>query len=78
VNTSHTRRKRRLDEEYEQILCKIEMKREDLYSVEEEAKQLNTEKVKANDEMRKLEKSLVELLVEQQKTLFSISTGNDL
>lgn len=78
VNTSHTRRKRRLDEEYEQILCKIEMKREDLYSVEEEAKQLNTEKVKANDEMRKLEKSLVELLVEQQKTLFSISTGNDM
>jgi hypothetical protein len=78
VNTSHTRKKRRLDEEYEQILCKIEMKRENLHAVEEEAKQLHTEKGKANDEMRKLEKSLVALLVEQQKTLLSISTENEL
>lgn len=77
VNTSHTRKKRRLDEEYEQILCKIDMKREDLYSVEEEAKKLHTEKAEAHDEMRKLEKSLVGLLVEQQKTLLSISTEND-
>jgi hypothetical protein len=32
------------------------------------------ERTAANDKMRTLEKSLVELLVEQQKTLLSIST----
>ena len=74
VNISHTRKKRRLDEEYEQILCKIELKRDGLNAVDNETKKLHTEKSEANDEMRKLEKSLVKLLVEQQKILLSISS----
>jgi len=76
VNISHTRKKRRLDEEYEQILCKIELKRDGLNAVDDETRRLHAEKAKANDDMRKLEKSLVELLVEQQKTLLSISSRN--
>jgi len=62
---------------YEQILSKIELKRDDLNIVEEGATRLYTEKAAANEEMRKLEKSLVELLVDQQKTLLSISTRGD-
>ena len=66
----------RLDEEYEQILCKIELKRDGLNAVDDETRMLHAEKAKANDDMRKLEKSLVELLVDQQKTLLSISSRN--
>lgn len=76
VDISHTRKKRRLDEEYEQILCKIELKRDGLNAVDDETRMLHAEKAKANDDMRKLEKSLVELLVDQQKTLLSISSRN--
>lgn len=59
---------------YEQILNKIELKRNDLHDIEEEEHRLQIERTGANEEMRKLEKSLVEILVEQQKTLLSIST----
>ena len=59
---------------YEQILNKIELRRDELNEIDEEGKRLEKQKTMANDEMRKLEKSFVSLLVEQQKTLLSIST----
>ena len=60
----------RLDEESEHILCKIQLKRNGLNAVDDETKKLYTETSEANDEMRKLEKSLVKLLVEQQKMFY--------
>ena len=56
------------------MLCKIELKRDGLNAVDDEIKKLYTEKSEANDEMRKLEKSLLKPLVEQQKILLSISS----
>jgi predicted nucleic acid-binding Zn-ribbon protein len=61
---------------YEQILSKIESKRDEINMVDEEMKDLTIEKNEANDQMRVLERSLVELLVEQQKKLLSISSDN--
>lgn len=77
LNISHTRRKRRLDEEYEQILFKTERKQDDMNAMEDEIKNLLVEKSKANDEMRSLEKGLVSLLIEQQKSLLSIASRGD-
>ena len=48
------------------------MKREDLNVVDEEAKGLHLEKDTAHEDMRNLEKSLVEILVKQQKNLLAI------
>lgn len=73
VNINHARKKRRLDEEYEQILCKIELHREEQNKIDEEFMRLKSEKDSSTDEMRILETSLVELLVEQQKKLLSLS-----
>ncbi len=60
------------------MLSKIESKRDDLNLVDQELKELNIKKSDVNDEMRGLERSLVELLVEQQKKLLSISSDDSL
>ena len=62
---------------YEQIITKIESKRDDLSSFDDELKTLDMDKVEINDKMRGLERSLVELLVEQQKKLLSISSNDN-
>lgn len=77
INLNHTRKKRRLDEEYEQILSKIELQRDEVNNVEEEVSRLSKNKNSATEDMRKLEKSLVELLIEQQKKLLNISLRDD-
>lgn len=46
--------------------------------VDDEMKDLTIEKNDVNDQMRVLERSLVELLVEQQKKLLTISSDNGL
>ena len=55
----------------------IEEKREDLNKYETKLMALNREKRAADDEMRDLEKSLVEILVDQQKTLLAISSRDE-
>lgn len=72
VNVSHARKKRRLDEEFEQLLDNIENKREELAGVDSKLKELMESKEDAEDRMKGLERMLVEVLVEQQKKLLSI------
>ncbi|GMH51794.1 hypothetical protein TL16_g01087 [Triparma laevis f. inornata] len=72
VNVSHARKKRRLDEEFEQLLDNIENKREELSSVDAKLKEIMDGKEEAEDRMKGLERMLVEVLVEQQKKLLSI------
>lgn len=72
VNVSHARKKRRLDEEFEQLLDSIENKREELAAVDAKIKELMDNKEDAEDRMKGLERMLVEVLVEQQKKLLSI------
>ena len=62
---------------YEQIITKIESKRDGLSSFDEDLRVLNVEKTELNDKMRGLERSLVELLVDQQKKLLSISSNDN-
>ena len=72
VNVSHARKKRRLDEEFEQLLDNIENKREELSQVDTKLKEIMDNKEEAEDRMKGLERMLVEVLVEQQKKLLSI------
>jgi len=72
VNVSHARKKRRLDEEFEQLLENIENKREEQSGVDAKLKELMESKEDAEDRMKGLERMLVEVLVEQQKKLLSI------
>ena len=62
---------------FEELLTKIENKREDLNVYEKKLMALSREKSNADDEMRDLEKSLVEILVDQQKKLLAISSRDD-
>ena len=50
------------------------MKRDEISVIDDELGDLTLEKNEINDKMRGLERSLVELLVEQQKKLLSISS----
>jgi chromosome segregation ATPase len=72
VNVSHARKKRRLDEEFEALLENMEQKREELQSVDDKLKELMMQKEESEDKMKQLERTLVEVLVEQQKKLLSI------
>ena len=72
VNVSHARKKRRLDEEFEALLEGMEQKREELSGVDEKLKELMMNKEEAEDRMKQLERTLVEVLVEQQKKLLTI------
>jgi hypothetical protein len=58
-------------------LSSIEDKREDLNTYENKLIALNRKKSAADDEMRDLEKSLVEILVDQQKKLLAMSSRDE-
>lgn len=62
---------------YEELLSSIEDKREDLNTYENKLIALNRKKSAADDEMRDLEKSLVEILVDQQKKLLAMSSRDE-
>ena len=72
VNVSHARKKRRLDEEFESLLETMEQKRAEQQGVDEKLKDLMESKEEAEDRMKTLERTLVEVLVEQQKKLLGI------
>ena len=59
-------------------MSKIESKRDEINMVDDEMKDLTIEKNDVNDQMRVLERSLVELLVDQQKKLLTITSDNGL
>ena len=59
---------------YEKLLGSIEVKRESLNSVNNKLNQFCDERTNANEQMRELERSLVEVLVYQQKKLLEISS----
>ena len=77
VNIAHARKKRRMDEEYEQLLENIELKREQIGKTDIKLKEIIEKKEEADDKMKMLERTLVEVLVEQQKKLLGILTNKD-
>jgi len=77
VNIAHARKKRRLDEEYELLLENIEVKRDQINKIDMKLKTIVEKKDEADDRMKKLERTLVEVLVEQQKKLLAILSSNE-
>merc|ERR1712054_195425 len=74
VNVAHAKKKRRLDEEFESLLEGIEEKRTQLSGVDEKLLELNDQRQSKEDDMKDLERNLVEVMVEQQKKLLKTLT----
>lgn len=74
VNVAHAKKKRRLDQEFETLLEGIEEKRTQLSGVDEKLEELNDQRQGKEDEMKDLERKLVEVMVEQQKKLLKTLT----
>merc|ERR1711907_679312 len=74
VNVAHAKKKRRLDEEFETLLEGIEEKRTQLTGVDDKLLELNDQRQSKEDEMKDLERNLVEVMVEQQKKLLKTLT----
>jgi len=72
VNVAHAKRKRVLDQELEHVLEKAEMKRDGLAKIEEKISQIGDEANENENELKRLESQLVEILIEQQKKLLGI------
>ena len=75
VNIARAKKKRRLDDEYEQLLEAIEAKRSAVSALDTSMQKLVDERQEKEDQMKALERQLVELLVEQQKKLLAILTA---
>ena len=63
-----------LDEEFEALLEGIEEKRTQLSGVDEKLLELNDQRQSKEDDMKDLERNLVEVMVEQQKKLLKTLT----
>jgi hypothetical protein len=72
INVAHANRKRRMNEEFENLLDDIESKKEELSKIDESIRDLLFQKEETDSVMKALEKSLVEVLVEQQKRMLDI------
>jgi hypothetical protein len=72
INVAHANRKRRMNEEFENLLNDIESKKEELSNIDESIRDLLFQKDETDSVMKSLEKSLVEVLVEQQKRMLDI------
>eukprot|EP00943_MAST-04B_sp_MAST-4B-sp1_P009182 g9182.t1 len=72
INVAHAKKKRRLDQEFERVLERVQEKRDHLARVEKKLQQLDDARQDKEDEMKELERNLVQLLVEQQKKLLSV------
>lgn len=76
VNVAHARKKRRLDSELERILDLIEQKRIQVAELDDRI----TEKVRQRDEKEtdivEIEKQLVQILIEQQKLVLTMTEEN--
>ena len=67
VTILHAGKKRRLDEEYEHLLGNINSQREKITLIDSQIKNVLKNKEEEDNTMRELERSLVEILVGQQK-----------
>lgn len=72
INVAHANRKRRMNEEFENLLDDIESRKKELCSIDESIRDLLFQKDETDHVMKALEKSLVEVLVEQQKSMLGI------
>jgi len=72
IDVAHARKKKRLDEELETAIETIEAKRNEVGTVEARLSELGDQRQDKEDEMKVLERKLVEVLVEQQKKLLQI------
>jgi len=72
VNISHARRKRKLDDNYEELLDRIESHREEIVGIEIKMQEVVGRKGDAEERMNAMERTLVEILVDQQKKLLGI------
>merc|ERR1712046_62620 len=75
VNVARAKKKKRLDDEYEALLEAIESKRSAVSALDVSMGKLVDERQEKEDQMKALERQLVELLVEQQKKLLAILTA---
>ncbi|CAN0265335.1 unnamed protein product [Ectocarpus sp. 12 AP-2014] len=69
---ARARKKRRLDEELEGLLEAMEVKRKALVAVDGKLGGLAESRAEKEEEMKGLERTLVQVLVEQQKKLLSL------
>ncbi|CAN0355186.1 unnamed protein product [Hapterophycus canaliculatus] len=69
---ARARKKRRLDEELEGLLEAMEAKRKSLVALDTKLNNLAESRSVKDDEMKGLERTLVQVLVEQQKKLLSL------
>ncbi|CAN0387650.1 unnamed protein product [Ectocarpus sp. 8 AP-2014] len=69
---ARARKKRRLDEELEGLLEAMEAKRKALVAVDGKLGGLAESRAEKEEEMKGLERTLVQVLVEQQKKLLSL------
>ncbi|CAM9389092.1 unnamed protein product, partial [Choristocarpus tenellus] len=72
INPARARKKRRLNEDLETLLEVMEVKRTALSGVDDRLVSLAGVRAQKDEEMKGLERSLVEVLVEQQKKLLRL------
>uniref|UniRef100_A0A7S1BNZ5 Uncharacterized protein n=1 Tax=Corethron hystrix TaxID=216773 RepID=A0A7S1BNZ5_9STRA len=76
LNLAHAKKKKRLDDEFEQLIECIELKRSEMNQVEIHLNKLDSKKSDAEEKMKVLERSFVDVLMEQQKCLLSTLSEN--
>jgi len=72
VNIAYSMKKKRLNDEHDALLGEVEAQRLALSQLDTALQNLNDEREAKEDEMKALERRLVELLVSQQKKLLGI------
>lgn len=77
INLDHAKRKKRLDGQFEALVEQISDKREHLTRMEEKVAELDKARQAKEEELRKLETELVQLLVDQQKALLRVLSVDD-
>ena len=72
VNVAHAKKKKRMDDDHEMLLLGVEKQRNALSETDARLQRLNDARERKEDDMKELERRLVELLVSQQKMLLAI------
>jgi hypothetical protein len=72
INVAHAKKKRRMNEEFENLIDDIESKKEEQSVIDENIRELIFQKDETDCMMKTLERALVEVLVEQQKRMLDI------
>jgi len=75
VNPAHRKKKQRVNQDYEDALETVEAKQAQVRGVDAKIEALVEARHAKEDEMKALERALVEVLVEQQRRLLALITG---